>query len=202
LARKFNRLAGSNFSAHPYRPWHLAAGTKKYIKRNHESWNSYELLIGEDFVARRLKDLPEVEIQRHEITKIRETSAGLRVETNQKDRAIGIAPSLVGYDDAKERLSRWMMPVRESRQQWFTPTRWAGIVPVLVLLLFGCIYLGERSWFIIATGLPLLIGLSVSILRIRKSVQASAQMKRLSLITILPLLAVAARLIQAILNWR
>jgi hypothetical protein len=58
-----------------------------------------------------------------------------------------------------------------------------------------------RSWIIIATGVPLLVGLSWSLWLIRKSVQVSAHMKRLSLFTFLPLLAVASKLIQAIRNW-
>jgi hypothetical protein len=42
----------------------LVLGAMKGVKRNHESWISYELLIGEDFLIRRIKDFPELEIQR------------------------------------------------------------------------------------------------------------------------------------------
>src|SRR3981081_4159969 len=105
---------------------------------------------------RRIKDFPELEIQRHEITSIKESAAGLHVETNLKDRAIGIAPALIDYEEAKERLSRWI-PVPESQQGWMTPTRWMWSLPLLFLLLFGRLYL-TRSWIIIATGVPLLVG--------------------------------------------
>src|ERR1700681_2508750 len=90
----------------------LVRGVMNGVKRNQESWISYELAIGEDFLIRRIKDFPELEIQRHEVTSIKESAAGLHVETNLKDRAIGIASTLVDYDDAKERLSRWL-PVQE-----------------------------------------------------------------------------------------
>jgi len=179
----------------------LVFGTMKGIKRNYESWNSYELVIGEDFLTRRIKDFPELEIQRHEVTAIRESAVGLHVETNVKDRAIGIASALVDYDGAGERLSRWM-PVQQLQQGRMSPSHWMWGLPLLYLLLFGGFYMTTRSWIIVTTGIPLLVGLSWSLWFIRKSVQVSTHMKRLSLITFLPLLAIAAKLILAIRNWR
>jgi hypothetical protein len=69
----------------------LARGFMKGTKRQRESWNSYELMIGEDFLIRRIQDFKELEIQQHEIMAIKESATGLHVETNQKDRVIGIA---------------------------------------------------------------------------------------------------------------
>jgi hypothetical protein len=179
----------------------LVFGVKKAIKRNQESWVSFELTIGKDFLIRRIKDFPELEIQGHEVTAIKESGTGLHVETNLKDRAIGIASALVDYDDAKERLSRWM-PIQESQQGWIATGSWMWALPVLFLILFGSFYLSSKSWMILATGIPLLVGLSWSIWLIHKSVQVSAQMKRLSLIAFLPLLSIVAKLILAIRNWR
>jgi hypothetical protein len=52
----------------------LAFGVKKGLKRNRQSWDSYELVIGEDFLIRRITGFPELEIQRHEVTVIKESS--------------------------------------------------------------------------------------------------------------------------------
>jgi hypothetical protein len=180
----------------------LALGAKKGIKRSRESWLSYELDIGEDFLTRRINDFPELEIQRHEITKIRESSTGLRVETESKDRVIGIAPALVGYEDAKTRLSQWVVPTQEVQQGWITPARWIVALPLLVLVFFATFYFATRSWLIVATGVPLLVGLSWSLLAIQKSLQVSAHTRRLSFVTILPMLAIVVKLIQAITRWR
>jgi hypothetical protein len=180
----------------------LAFGAKKGIKRSRESWLSYELDIGEDFLTRRINDFPELEIQRHEITKIRESSTGLRVETESKDRVIGIAPALVGYEDAKTRLSQWVVPTQEVQQGWITPARWIVALPLLVLVFFATFYFATRSWLIVATGVPLLVGLSWSLLAIQKSLQVSAHTRRLSFVTILPMLAIVVKLIQAITRWR
>lgn len=180
----------------------LAVGLRKGIKRNQESWDSFELVVGDDSVIRRIKDFPELEIQRHEVTRIRETAAGLCLETKLKDRTIGIARALVDYEDARGRLSRWMPPVNEPQQGWTAPIRWMWVYPVITLILFAVFYMTTSNWLIVATGVPLLIGLSVAIWLIRRSVQVSAQMKRLSLLTLLPLLAIIAKLIQAIQKLR
>jgi hypothetical protein len=179
----------------------LVAGVRKGIRQNLESWNSFELLIGRDFLVRRIEGLPELEIQKHEVTAIKETTAGLRVETTQRDRAIGIASSLVDYADAKARLSRWLVPVQE-RQRWMSPARWSSLVGLLVVVLFACIFYSDTSWIIVAAGVPLFTGLCACIWLIRRNVQISAQTKRLSLVAVLPLLAVVAKVILAIVNWR
>jgi hypothetical protein len=70
--------------------------------------------------------------------------------------------------------------------------------PVITVILFAVLLMSTNDWVVVATGVPLLIGLSVSIWLIPRSVQTSAHMKRVSLLTVLPLLAVIAKLIQAI----
>lgn len=124
------------------------------------------------------------------------------METKLTGRAIGIASALVGYEDAKERLSSWGVPLQESRRGWMAPGRWMWVLPLLVLFLFGGFYLATGSWITIATGVPLLAGLSWSLWFILKSLQVSANTKRLSLITVLPLLAITAKLVLSIIHWR
>lgn len=180
----------------------LALGLRKGIKRNQESWDSFELVAGEDFVLRRKRDFPDLEIQRHEVIRIRESAYGLYVETKLKDRAIGIPRALTDYEDARERLSRWMPLAHVPPHGWTALTRWMWMPPVITMILFALFFMTATNWVIFATGVPLLIGLSVSIWLIRRSVQTSAHMKRLSLLTVLPLLAIIAKLIQAIQRLR
>ena len=92
----------------------MVPGVRNGLKRNRQSWDSYELVIGEDFLIRRIADFPDLEIQRHEVTVIKESPKGLRVQTKLRDRSIGIASALVGYEDAKERLSSWGVPWQNS----------------------------------------------------------------------------------------
>lgn len=180
----------------------LAGGSRKGMKRNQESWDSFELVVGEDFVIRRQKDFPDLEIQQHEVTRVRETITGLYVETELRDRRIGIPSALIDYEDARERLSRWMPLVQVPSRWWAIPTRWMWMPPVITMSLFALCLLSTNNWVVVAAAVPLLIGLSGSIWLLRRSVQASTHMKRLSLLTVLPLLAIIARLIQAIQRLR
>lgn len=180
----------------------LAGGLRKGIKRNRESWDSFELVVGEDFLIRRKKDFPELEIQRHDMTRIRETASGLYVETQVKDRTIGIARALVNYEDARERLSRWLPPVHEPQQGWTAPTRWMWIYPSIMLVFCAVFFMSKSNWAIVVTGIPLVLALIMSIWLLRRSVQVSTRIKRQALIFVLPLLAIIARLILAIQNLR
>lgn len=130
----------------------LASGLRKGLKRNQESWDSFELLVGEDFVIRRKKDFPGLEIQRHEVTRVRETATGFYVETKMKDRTIAIARALTDYEDAKERLSRWMPLVQEPPHGWTAPTRWIWMSPVITLTLFALCLMSTNNWVVVASG--------------------------------------------------
>jgi len=180
----------------------LANGLRKGIKQNQESWDSFELVVGEDFVIRKIKDFPELEIQRHEVTRIRETATSLYVETQVKDRTIGVARALVNYEDARERLSRWLPPVHESQQGWAAPARWVWSYPVIMIVFCAVFFMSGTNWVIVATGIPLVLGLSVSFWLVRRSVQVSAQFKRQVLLFLLPLVAIIVRMILAIQNLR
>jgi len=178
----------------------IALGVKKGHKRSREAWNSYELVIGSDFLIRRIKDFPELEIRRDEITAIKESADGLRIETATKGRVIGIGAALDGYQDAQERLSRWMA-VTELKS-WNTSQKLPVVSSVLFAFLFVSFYLATTSWAIVAVGLPLLVGLAWCLWLIQRSPQLSTRLKRQSLLAILPLLAIAAKLILAITNWK
>jgi hypothetical protein len=180
----------------------LTSGLIKGMKKNWEAWTTYELVIGEDFLIRRVKDFPELEIRRDEVTSIKESPAGLQVTTKSRDRTIGIGSALIDFEDAKARLCQWMMPAKQTQQGWSSPGRWVAALPLFVLLLFGAFLLSAKSWILILSGMPLLAILLWSFALIRKSFQISDQMKRTSLLIFLPLLAIVAKLVQALINWQ
>ena len=132
------------------------------------------------------------------MTAIKETETGLFVKTKLRDRTIGINRALVDYEDAKEKLNHWIPLVPEPSHGWASSTRWMWMFPIVTMLLFALCLMSTNDWVVVATGVPLFVGLSVSIWLIRRSVQTSAHMKRLSLVTALPLLAIIAKVVQAI----
>lgn len=178
----------------------MGVGLRKGIKRNRESWDTFELLLGEDFVIRRIRDFPELEIHRDEVTRIREAPSGLYVETKLKDRFIGISRDLIDYQDARDNLARWMLLVTEPPQAWASPRRWIWFSPVVTVVLFAVFLSATTDWVIVATALPLLIVLAASVWLVRRSVQVPVRAKRLSLLTILPMLAILSKLFMV--AWR
>jgi hypothetical protein len=128
----------------------IASNIAKGRKKKQEFWNSYEIIIGNDFLIRKIKDFPDLEIQQSEITAIKEHADGLRVETATKGRVIGISAALAGYQDARERLSCWM-PVQELKG-WRTPSRPAFVGMVLTIFLFVSFYIATRTWAVVTTG--------------------------------------------------
>jgi len=131
----------------------IALGTPRGNKRSREAWSSFELVIGENFVVGRIRDFPEPEIQQNKVTAIKENADGLRIETATRGRGVSISSGLVGYRDARERLSRWM-PVQELRG-WRTSSRWAYVSSVLSMFLLVSFLLATKSWAIIATGVAI-----------------------------------------------
>lgn len=147
-----------------------------------------------------MQDFPELEIQQSEITAIKENADGLRVETATKGRVIGIGVTLEGYQDARERLSRWM-PVQELKG-WKTRSRFVSACNVLTIVLFVSFYIATRSWAVITTGLPLVIGLLWFLWFMQRSRHVPQHLKRLSLFSILALLGIVAKMIASITNWK
>jgi len=82
-----------------------------------------------------------------EVIAIKESSTRLHVETNLKDRAIGIASALVDYDEAKERWAVGCRCRNRSKDEWL-PAAGGGGVPRfsrLVNLIFA--HRELSSWF-------------------------------------------------------
>jgi|HubBroStandDraft_6_1064221.scaffolds.fasta_scaffold19896_3 hypothetical protein len=180
----------------------LAVGVKIGNNRIRDSWLSYGLVIGEDFLIRRMKDHQEIEIQRGEIIAIKEADNGLRVQTKQKGREIGIPSALVGYEDAKSRLRQWGVPLSDSQHAWVQSSHWVAVFSLVGLALIGAFFLASRSWVVVVTGVPTVAVLLWSIVHIRKSANTSTSVKRLSLLNLLTLLAILVRLVLAVVNWR
>lgn len=178
----------------------IALSVLKGRKGRQEAWNSYELVLGNDFIIRRMQNVPELEIQQNEITAIKENADGLRVETATTGRVIGISTTLEGYQDARERLSRWMPP--QESKGWRTPSRFAFAYNLLTIILFVSFYVAVRSWAVIVTGLPLLIGMLWFLWIMQRSRHVPKHLKRLSLFSILALAGIVAKMISSIANWK
>ena len=68
-------------------------------------------------------------------------------------------------------------------------------------ILVGGFYMITRRWIVVATGIPLLVGLCCSLCLLYKNAEVSAHVKRPSLVTFVFKLPIAAKLVLVIRNW-
>jgi hypothetical protein len=89
----------------PLSIWRIRKGTK-------ENWESIRIEVGDDYIARSEIRIPQVRIQRQEITGVEESSASLRVHTNTKTRRLVISRILLDANDYRE--------IRDVLASWVT----------------------------------------------------------------------------------
>jgi len=176
---------------------------RRAMKKQRENWLAYELLVDEDFVIRRMPGLSEMEIRREEVTAIRQNSQGLSIETSLRQRTLGVPSVLEEFDEVRARLSEWMPPTELRRAGWKNSPHLLYGVIIVEMGLFIVFFLSTRSWLLVCSGVPLFGGLVwwCSVL-VQRSAQLAPRIKRSIWFVILPMMAIAFRLGEAILNWR
>jgi hypothetical protein len=173
----------------------------KAARKDRESLDSWEIVIGPDFILRRLKNLQDLEIRRDEVTSITEGVRGLAVRTALRERGITVSSSMEAYEDARARLARWRVFDPEKSHRVISPMVWSVAVPLVVILLIGIFVRAGNHWITLTTGLLLLAGMSWSFWRIQKSTVLGPKNKRQAWIIVLPMLAFAGKLLVTILMW-
>jgi len=175
---------------------------QRSMKKQRENWLAYELLVGEDFVIRRMPGLSEMEIRREEVTAIQHNAQGLTLETSSKQRTLGVPSTVEEFEEVRARLSEWMTPTEVQRAKWkYSPNLVYGVI-IVELGLFIVFSLSTQSWLLVCSGAPLFGGLIWSVVLVQRSPQLTTKMKRTMWIILLPLLAIGLRLVEAIRNWR
>ena len=201
-------LQGSLLSLLPHLlPITLVVGLLVYsfrrgMRKQRENWLAYELLVGEDFVIRRMPGLSEMEIRREEITAIRQSAEGLSIETSSRRRTLGLPSTLEEFDEVRARLSEWMTPTELRRARWNNSSHLLYGAIIAELVLFIIFFLSTQSWLLVCSGAPLLLGLVVCLVVLQRSAQLAPKMKRNVWLMLLPMAAIVFRLMEAILNWR
>lgn len=94
----------------------LVFGVRASMKANRRTWDSVEVEIGEDYVARRQSNAPEeIRLQRDEITTLEDAGSVLNIRTANKYRGLNVPKLLDGYDEVKATLLSWSKPLRSTR---------------------------------------------------------------------------------------
>jgi len=94
------------------------------------------------------------------------------------------------------------MPLSQGQAGWKRSPYFLPVLLVAELVLFGLFFLSPHSLLEVLTGVPLVVGLSWALVKVQASKQLNPSMKGRMWLLVLPLAAVAARLVLAILRWQ
>ncbi len=133
----------------------LRIGFSRSAKQAQETWESINVEMGDDYIARRQIRIPELRIRRAEITSIQETGDGLRITTADKFHSliVPIALDEPDYQAIKTTLSAWMpiQPVNPAVSR--ARNLAAGL---LILAGYGIILVSMSPWLILIVALAML----------------------------------------------
>jgi hypothetical protein len=95
------------------------------------------------------------------------------------------------------------MTLTELRQTWWRNSAYLVYSVIVVELgLFIVFFLSTRSWLLVSSGIPLFGGVVWCMVSVQRSDHWAPKIKRGMWFVLLPLMAIAFRLVEAILNWR
>ena len=129
--------------------------TNKVIKERKEIWNSLEIRLEDNYISRQQIRIPEVRINREEITAIQESKHGLCILTNDKTRSLLIPIELeqADYLEIKETLSNWTEIKPLSTTQQFKNIS----IVVLYSTIFIGLFISPFIWLNVILGSILII---------------------------------------------
>jgi hypothetical protein len=69
-------------------------------------WDSFEIAIGDDAIAREVAGIPPIRIDRKDVASIQEIGAGLAVRSTA-GQGLVVPRELAGYENVRDRLAAW-----------------------------------------------------------------------------------------------
>jgi len=175
----------------------LGFTTYRNIKKQNRMFESFRLTITEDALIREQFNTPTITIPKDSVREITRTPSGIyRIIGNSKLNAIGIPAQIENRDELDHALSR-IRPVI-TKSNW-TPLVFLQLAAILSLLIGGCLgLLSEDRTIMTISGIAICSFLVYGFILIQRSQNFDRRMKRLSYLTIFPLLAIMA---MVILQW-
>jgi hypothetical protein len=124
------------------------------LRQSKEIWESIRIEMTDEYIARTQARIPQVRINRQEITSIEEIDGGICIRTADKSRTLAILNDLDEnhYQEIKNKLSTWSTIQPQSPK---TKAQNAFLLVVL-LLGFGILFLSSSLWLVLVAGVSLI----------------------------------------------
>ena len=150
---------------------------RKVISQQKEIWDSIIINIDNDYISRQQIRIPEVRIERTEVTAIEENKCGLWVKTENKARSLIIPIQLeqVDYLEIKETLISW------TEAGIVTPTnnREDLLLAVAYIIAFIVLFLSFNIWLNFILGAAIIAYYAYTNKLIQNNVSVDPQYKKI-----------------------
>jgi hypothetical protein len=105
---------------------------------------SVEVQVGPDSISRQQLRIPKIELQRQEIRAGEEMGGALLLRTEDKYRSLAIPQSIEGYQEIRDTVASWNIPIRstERRSQLVNVAIGIGALAGFAVMIFG-----PNFWF-------------------------------------------------------
>ncbi len=166
------------------------------IRSQRQLWFSYQLIISPQSVIKKQRRMPDIEIERDQITSLQELpSKGLLIKTEQRRQFIFVPASVEHYDEVKERLAQWRqvepIPQRTAklRQTAFYLLTLAGAAAMITAMK------SQDAWIVFPLGLLLVPFFLWGLIEIQRSPQVDRRFKTWSWLMLLPVFSLVMKMI-------
>jgi hypothetical protein len=172
----------------------VAFGIWWSLKMQKESWMSFSVEVAEEKIIRKQKNRPDIEIKASEIIKNQETSKGLIIRTQDKQKCLFIPKVLVGYEEVRATLNSWHsieaspvttknMNVKNMTAAWLT------------LVALAIIFLSHNKLLVLVVSVLFVSGLIWSLIAVQRNSHIDKRVKLLSWFVLLPVFSVIIKII-------
>lgn len=130
-----------------------AIGVRSATSRGQEIWQSIRVEMSDDFVARSQIRIPQIRINRMDVTAVEEGWFGLLVRTSDRSRSLILPRQLddADFQEIRNRLASWR-PI-QPRSVWAQLRNY--LVSVILLIAFGMLFFSRSLWLVCLAGLGL-----------------------------------------------
>lgn len=155
----------------------FAFGIYRSINRQKEIFDSYQITIDHNGIAREQYNTPTIIISKAEISEIiRNSNGSFSVKGNSSINTIGIPSQIEDY----EKLEKLLAEIKEITIKYNEPIlqKFRALLSVLTIGLLAAVYISKDKVIVGASGLILLVVLAYSFFKVQRSKNIDSKTKK------------------------
>ena len=162
-------------------------------RRMNKAFAALQYEVSGDRITRTLPGFPSFSLRRDDVQRIElQPSGDILLRTMRVSETIAIPAGIEERSALLEELSLWKAP-EEGRS--LSPALRSYVTMIATLIAFALFFASTNRLLTLCVGIPLAVGLAISIIVIAVNRQLATRTRVLTLVAILPLLAIVGRIV-------